>query len=363
VLVGEALIAFPAARLMDWLGRRMGLSMGHLFGLVGAAITGWSILVGSIPGFLIGMVVLGFARGALDLGRYAAADASPPDQRARAISLVVLGGTVGSIFGPSLVTFAGLMAIQLGVPEPLGIWLLMGVFFVAAALILTIFLRPDPREIARQIAVEHSTQPVDTFIARKMWALLADPRIQLAIGGLVFSQLSMITVMVITPVFMVDHHGKGAVSLVLMAHTLGMFGFSFLTGWLTDRFGRPAIILVGGLISTLACLLAPFLDTVPWLGLTLFLLGLGWNLSFVASSSLLDESLNPAEKGRGRGLADTLVKVSSGVGSLGSGLLFAATSYALTSWLTIVIALVPALLAVWFSLRRPPTLQEPAAAD
>jgi MFS family permease len=141
-----------------------------------------------------------------------------------------------------------------------------------------------------------------------------------------------------------------------------MFGFSFVTGWLADRFGRPTIILIGGLISTLACLLAPFSDTVPWLIMALFLLGLGWNFSFVASSSLLDESLNPAEKGRGRGLADALVKISSGVGSLGSGLLFAATSYALASWLTILVAILPAMLVVWLSLRRPAVLPG-AAAD
>jgi len=38
--------------------------------------------------------------------------------------------------------------------------------------------------------------------------------------------------------------------------------------------------------------------------------------------------------------------ISSGAASLGSGLVLAATSYAVTSWLTILLAVLPALLAL-----------------
>ncbi|MCQ3976179.1 MAG: hypothetical protein DPW09_22355 [Anaerolineae bacterium] len=65
--------------------------------------------------------------------------------------------------------------------------------------------------------------------------------------------------------------------LVIMAHTLGMFGLSFPVGWLVDRLGRTKMILSGSLILMAACLLAPLSAEVCWLIVALFLLGLGWN--------------------------------------------------------------------------------------
>ena len=353
MLIGEALIAYPASRLMEAIGRRLGLSLGHVLGIIGASVTAVGVFTSSILLFLLGILVLGFARGTLDLGRYAAADANPPDRRARAISLVVLGGTVGSIAGPTLINVAQWLATAVRLPEAVGAWLLMSVFFFLAIGILMLFLYPDPREIARQITAEHTLEHVIAQPARTWGALAREPGIQLAVGGLVFSQLAMVTVMTITPVEMRGHdHTLSSVSWVIMAHTLGMFGFSFVTGWLTDRIGRTLVILIGGIISTIACVIAPFSSAVPWLAISLFLLGLGWNLSFVASSTLLDETLLHQEKGRGRGAADALVKISSGVGGLSSGILFAATSYTVTSWLTILIAIMPIGLALIALARR-----------
>jgi MFS family permease len=179
----------------------------------------------------------------------------------------------------------------------------------------------------------------------------------------VFSQLAMVTVMIITPVHMNGHNQSlGDISWVLMAHTIGMTGFSFATGWLTDRAGRPIVILLGGVVLSAACIIAPLQTNLPWLAFSLFLLGLGWNFCMVASSSLLDDTLSLAEKGVGQGTADALVKIASGVASLGSGVIFAAQGFAFTSWLTIMFAVLPAVLAFFLGvMRRPPSLSQPAA--
>ena len=68
----------------------------------------------------------------------------------------------------------------------------------------------------------------------------------------------MVVLMVMTPLHM-DHqnHGRDAISLVISAHTLGMFGFSPLTGYLIDRFGRIPMLVVGALTLIAAALLAP----------------------------------------------------------------------------------------------------------
>ena len=62
--------------------------------VVVSANQSWLLLM--IPG----MVLMGFGNAAVLLGRFSAAEVNPPEKRGAAISNVVLGGTVGAIFGP-----------------------------------------------------------------------------------------------------------------------------------------------------------------------------------------------------------------------------------------------------------------------
>jgi MFS family permease len=171
---------------------------------------------------------------------------------------------------------------------------------------------------------------------------------QLATATLIFAQVAMVMVMVVTPVHMHGHHHElSAISLVIMAHTLGMFGLSFVTGWLVDRYGRPRIIAGGGLFLAVSCFIAPFSHDVLWLSIALFLLGLGWNLCFIAGSALLFDVLRHEERGRIQGLTDTMVNVSSGVGNFCSGLVFAGFGFTVMSWLTIILGLIPIVIVIF----------------
>lgn|SRR5574341_63204 len=363
MLVGAALIAYPIGRLMDSAGRRAGLSLGSVIGIAGGVLAGWGAWQRSLVAFLGGILLLGMGRGVSELGRYAAADASPPARRGRAISLVVLGGTVGSVAGPSLVALAARLD-TLGLPDGGGLWLLVTAFYAVASLLMLAMLHPDPRLIAAHYAAAHpGGQPDKPAAGRSFGAIMADPRAILALGAMAFSQISMVVVMTITPVHMDGHqHPIGAISVVLMAHTLGMFGLSFVTGWLVDRFGRARMILAGALVSALACVLAPVSTDLLWLAVALFLLGLGWNFAYIGGSSLLDDTLGASEKGRIQGTVDAISKVASGVGSLGSGVVFAAAGYALTSWISIAIALIPALLVLVLKIREQPAVLDEAPA-
>src|SRR5688500_978954 len=66
-LLGSALVAYPAARLMERVGRRLGLSLGFVIGTTGALICGAAVLQSSFAGFLVGMVGMGATRGFTDL--------------------------------------------------------------------------------------------------------------------------------------------------------------------------------------------------------------------------------------------------------------------------------------------------------
>jgi MFS family permease len=135
---------------------------------------------------------------------------------------------------------------------------------------------------------------------------------------------------------------------VLSAHTFGMFALSPISGRLTDRFGSLAVIAAG--LSTLAAagFLAAFAppDGGILLTLALFLLGYGWNLGFVAGSTLLTRGLALGERTRVQGVADGLVWSSAAIASLMSGVIVAGASYTTLGLLGVALLVPPALLLV-----------------
>jgi MFS family permease len=354
VLVGAVVIAYPIGRLMDRAGRRPGLALGYVFGILGTGLAGLAVINESLLLFLLGVLLIGLTKGANDLGRYAAAEANAPHKRARAISLIVLAGTVGSITGPGLIKWTGSLAESAGLPELSGPWFLATAFLSLALLLVNFFLRPDPQQIARQLSAQNPAPDHLSQAGRSFQEILwGDHRAKIAVSAMVFGQLTLILVIIITPMHMHGHqHDMADISWVIMANALGRFGLSFLVGWLVDRLGRIKMITAGGVILIVSCLLAPLSIEVFWLMLALFLLGLGWNCCFVAGSTLLTDVLRPYEKGKIQGLADAVINVASGVGSLGGGFVFAVIGYTSMTWIGLIVALLPLLMILLLHSRR-----------
>lgn len=350
MLVGAAGAAYPAGRFMQRFGRRPGLALGFLLGLAGMLVDAAAVIAQNLPLFLAGLLLIGVARGITDQSRYAAADAVPLSQRARAISLVVFAGTVGAVGGPALVGPLGAAANGVGLPALAGPMLGGAVLFGLGGALVALLLRPDPREIARRLAAE---QPIDQGApdsagpGRSFGAVLHDALPRLALAAMVIGQAVMILVMSVTSLHMHNHdHGLGDISLVIGAHTLGMFGLSVVTGSLADRLGRPLTISIGALLLVGGALLAPVSLLTPWLALALFLVGLGWNLCYIGGSTLLSDALTPAERGRAQGASDLLVNLASAGGSLTSGLILARFGYGPLCLLGAALALLPLFMAL-----------------
>jgi MFS family permease len=152
IVAGAALMAYPICKLMGRVGRRKGLSVGYGLGILAALTAAATVTMQSLPLFLIGVFVLGMTKGVLDQGGYAAAEATPSAKRAQAISWVVLGGTAGSILGPGLISITSRAATAVGLPALAGPWLAAAAIFGLTLFLINIMLRPDPQQIARQIA-------------------------------------------------------------------------------------------------------------------------------------------------------------------------------------------------------------------
>lgn len=328
VVLGAALGSVLLSALMARRGRRIGLVTGYSVGVLGALVATAAVMTRSFPLLLVGTVLIGFGNTSNQLSRYTAADLVPPERRASAIGLVVWASTIGSVVGPSLVPFASDWAAGLGLPPLAGPYLLPVVFVGLAAALSFFLLRPDPYDIADDSTRAHPD--AEPAVIGPVRDILRRPAVAAAIIALVIGQFVMVLVMTMTPLHMTEHgHGLGAVGLVLSGHTLGMFAFSPLSGWLSDRFGRIPMIFLGTAVLAISSLMAAVAPPDGGLVLlvALFLLGIGWNLGFVAGSAMLSENLEIHERTRVQGTADALIWSSAAAASLGSGLIMAAVGY------------------------------------
>ena len=352
---GAALAAFAWGHLMDRMGRPWTLALGTLCGVLGAATASMAVTRGSFVAFLGGLLFMGCANSALQLGRFVAAEVHPPLERGRAISYVVLGGTVGALFGPALVGPAGRLALGQGMNELAGPYAASALLFAFVVGVLVFGLRPEPREVAREVAARYPATGSGLTSHRPLLEIFRDPGVVVAVGTMVSAQVVMVMLMVITSLHMTNHHHPlTSVSLVISSHVVGMYAFSLVSGRLADSWGRAPVIVAGALVLVGACLAAPLSPRLLPVSLALFLLGLGWNFCYVGGSSLLADRLGPAERARTQGSNDFLVGLVSALGSLGSGVIFAASGYTTMSLVGAAFALLPLGLGLWWRRKMAP---------
>jgi MFS family permease len=330
---GASLLAADIARA----GRRRGLILGYVLAALGGTLAASAVVTSVYPLLLLGMFGLGFGQAASQLSRYAAADIAVPERRGSAVSMIVWAGTIGAVVGPSLLGFAGDLAISWGRAQYMGGFMVAAVFMTLASTAYAIALRPDPYSLAEPLPERVGD---DTAATTSTWS---NPVVQVAVVSMAFGQVVMVLMMTGTPIHIEDTgRGLDVVGLVISAHTVGMFAFSPLTGRLVDVFGTMKVMLgaVGILAaSAIIASMAPD-DSTPVLAFALFLLGVGWNAGFVASSALLSRHAGS----RAQGSVDAMVWASSAMASLSSGIILDVVGYRALSLLSIGMLAIPLVL-------------------
>ncbi|MEZ4593039.1 MAG: MFS transporter [Chloroflexota bacterium] len=354
-LLGRAAAAYPIGWLFDKIGRRLGLSVGFALALAGAALTVWSVMTASFVGFCVGAALMGMGRGGSEQARYVAAEVQTADRRAKVIGLIVFAGTIGAVGGPILVGPSARLAEAWGLLGDTGPYLASIGLYLIGLLTIFLFLRPDPLTVSRALEAENPNQEPDVPV-RPLTQIFTQPVVLLAVASMAIGQLVMAMIMVITPLHMNhNNHTLESVSLVIMAHTLGMYGLSSVTGWLIDRYGRIPLIVAGSAILIISGIMAPLSVAMANLVVALFLLGLGWNFCFIAGSSLLADALAARERARAQGASEVLVSLATGAGSLGTGAVFQQGGMTAVAAVGIALTLLLVALIFWFNRLHPQT--------
>lgn len=331
VLAGSAFMAYQSGKLFGRYGRRLVLTFGTLLGALGAVIAGSGVWLASLPMFLAGLLVLGTGRGILDQSRFAAAEVNPSSRRARALSFVVWGATVGAVGGPLFAPLLDSFGQQrLGFAKYIGALYGTSAFYLIAGVAIFALLALDLRGLVARIAdlepaavTNATTEQKGPVVHRSLRRMLGEvPAARAALIAMAAGQASMALMMSCISIHMKDHnHGLGDIATVISMHTLGMFALSPIVGALTDRLGRRPVIIIGALILVTGSMLVPVSLNTPVIALAEFLVGLGWSGCYVAGSTLLTDALGRDERARLQGANDSVVSVCSALGSLSSGIL------------------------------------------
>jgi MFS family permease len=337
-VLGSAITTIPASLLMNAVGRRGGFQAGTALGMLGAAVCALAMYVSSFWLLCAGMTVLGMYTAFGKYYRFAAADAAAVEFRAKAISLTLAGGIVGGIFGPEMAKRTASLF-----PEQVYMGSYLSLIFVCllATLLLT---RLD---IPRLSAQERKDS------GRPLAEIMRQPVFLVAALASMLSYGIMNLFMTSTPLAMRahDHHFNDA-AFVLQWHMIGMYGPSFFTGSLIQRFGVLNIIFAG-IVLLFVCIVAALLGTELinfWAAL--FLLGVGWNFMYVGGSALLTECHTPAERAKTQAANDFMIFVTMTVSSMSSGLLLHQSGWHAVNYGSIPFLLLAAAATLWLMWQR-----------
>jgi len=326
-VVGGALATMPASQYMRKVGRQAGLMRGASIGILGALICAAAVWVASFWLLCFGALVFGTFNSFGQYYRFVAAEVAPLEFRATAVSLVLAGGLVGGILGPSI----SRVTVDLVGPKFTGAYLALVVFVLVTIVILS-RIRVPPLSAAEQAS---SGRPL-AEIARQ-------PKYIVAVLSGAISYGVMNFLMTSTPIAMRGcGHPYGDAAFVISSHVVAMFAPSFLTGPLIRRLGVIPVMLAGAALNIASIAMAISGLAVANFWWSMVLLGVGWNFLYIGATTLLTETYRPEERAKAQGANETAIFAMMALSSFSSGMIvtnagWEKVNYAATPLIAIVI--------------------------
>ena len=328
----------PASLLMGVIGRRAGFSLGAVLGVLFGATGCAAMFLQSYPLLCLASLFQGMQAAFFWYFRLAAADATEPAFRAKAISLVMAGGVLAGFFGPQVAKWS----VDWFAPATFA-----GVYVACAGFSIAVLSLVQLVRIPRLSAEDRAAR------GRPMREIAQQPAYRVALASSVFGYAVMTLTMTSTPLAMLAcGFGFADSATVIQAHIVGMFLPSFFTGHLINRFGVLKVIAAGGLIE-LGCALVNLTGiTFAHFLIANVLVGIGWNFAYVGGSTLLTTTYATSERAKVQASHDFTVYAATASAAAVSGVL-AATA----GWFVINLAALPLMAivtgaAIWLMLKQ-----------
>ncbi len=307
-VVGLAAGTLPTGAISRRYGRRVAFIIGTGCGVLTGLLGAFAILHSSFPLFCCATFLGGLYGAVSQSYRFAAADGASAEYRPKAVSWVMAGGVFAGVLGPQLVQWT------------MDVWppYLFAFSFVVQAMVALVAMAVLSGVDAPKPA------PSDLHGGRPLLEIVRQPRfIAAALCGIIAYPM-MNLVMTSAPLAMkICGLSVSDSNFGIQWHIVAMYGPSFFTGTLIARFGAPRIVALGLLLEAGAAAVGLSGITAMHFWATLFILGIGWNFSFVGASALVLETHRPQERNKVQAFNDFLVFGMMAVGSFSSGQLLA----------------------------------------
>jgi MFS family permease len=336
-VLGGAIGTMPASLHMKRVGRQRGLTAGTLWGIVGALICASAIWLQSFWLLCFGTLVFGVYNAYGQYYRFAAADVASGDFKAIAISLVLAGGLVGGILGPT----SSRWTIELLAPKFMAAYLVLIGFALCTMALLRLIRIPTPS------AAEQART------GRPLREIAAQPKFIVAVlaGAIGYGVMNFL--MTSTPIAMqVCGHPYGDAAFVISSHIIGMFAPSFVTGPLIKRVGVLPVMFAGVLCNFGAIAIALSGIAVAHFWFSLVLLGVGWNFLYIGGTTLLTETYRPEERARAQGTNEQAIFIMMAISSFTSGMTVTTAGWERVNLFALPLVAVVGVALIWFAMRK-----------
>jgi MFS family permease len=329
MIAGLAASVVPAGLLIHRFGRRAVFVGSALQAAGGCILAGYAISTQRFWLFCAAAFLLGSNNAVVMQYRFAATEYVAAGHASRAIAVVMCGALAAAWLGPELaVRTADLVpsARHAG-----SFYSATGLYLVAAVLL-------------SRISAAAPAGAADLAPPRPLREIAAQPVFQVAVLAALASYTVMSFIMTATPISMhiVDGHDEVATARVIQVHLLGMYLPSLGSGWIIAKFGDRPVIVAGTLLMTVCVAVAVYAGHgVAHYGWALGVLGLGWNLLFIAATTLLTKTYTRGERVQAQTLNDFLV-----FGAQATASLLAGVAVTTIGWERLNLATLPLLAAV-----------------
>jgi MFS family permease len=313
-IVGIAIFAIFAAKVMSIIGRRAGFMFASIGSSISSLLAAYSIIIESFILFNFSCFLLGAGVAFSHQYRFAAVETVKKDMAPKAISIILLAGIGSAFIGPNVANIT---------KEFIAKHLYAGSYIALAVLTLisTIFL------IFYKDG--HHSNKITKKTTRSYSELVSQPRFLQALIASAFAYAVMSFLMTATPISMhvMEKISLTKTGLVIQLHIAAMFLPSLVTGNLIKKFGHSKIMYGGVVLFSITILTSLFEQNLTNYLIALVFLGFGWNFLFISGTSLLVLSYRENEKFKAQGFNDLIVYSIQAIASLSAGVFLTLTSW------------------------------------